>query len=259
MNDIFIALATHKKVDFPTELDNCYYPMQVGVGDDIADYLRENTPNSDNIAHKNPNFCELTVLYYMWKNVQADIVGLVHYRRYFYVKRPYWQYFFFKLKGLSYDEKQKVRWRLARKSDIVAILNEYDLIIPLPHSYLFEKQTIREQYEFAHHLHDWLQLKEVVRDLYPDYLSVFEKVENGNTLYSGNMFIGKKEIVNEYCQWLFTILFELERRVDISNYTVYQQRLFGFLSERLFTVWLVYHQQKFKIYELKVKNIETDI
>ena len=52
------------------------------------------------------------------------------------------------------------------------------------------------------------------------------------------MFVMKKEKFDEYCQWLFTILFELEKRIDISNYNQYESRVFGFISERLFNVWL---------------------
>ena len=53
-----------------------------------------------------------------------------------------------------------------------------------------------------------------------------------------NMFAMKKEIFNEYCEWLFTILFELEKRIDISNYDAFQARVFGRISELLFNVWL---------------------
>jgi hypothetical protein len=57
----------------------------------------------------------------------------------------------------------------------------------------------------------------------------------------GNMIITRKEIFDEYCSWLFSLLFELEQRIDISSYNAYQARIWGFLSERLLRVWLMEH------------------
>lgn len=68
------------------------------------------------------------------------------------------------------------------------------------------------------------------------------------------MFVMKKELFDEYCAWLFDILFELEKRIDISRYDAYQARVFGFLGERLFNVWL--EKKKLKIKEIEVVNLE---
>jgi len=55
----------------------------------------------------------------------------------------------------------------------------------------------------------------------------------------GNMVITSKTLYDEYCSWLFDILFEVEKRTNIENYDDYQKRVFGFLSERLFRTWLL--------------------
>lgn len=61
---------------------------------------------------------------------------------------------------------------------------------------------------------------------------------NRRKLHILNMFVMKKSLFDEYCTWLFDILFELEKRTDLSGYDSYEARLFGFMSERLFNVWL---------------------
>ena len=80
MKNIKIYIAAHKKTELPQK--DGYIPLQVGAAlhDDLG-YLKDDV--GDNISSKNPNFCELTGLYYIWKNEKADIVGLSHYRRFF--------------------------------------------------------------------------------------------------------------------------------------------------------------------------------
>ena len=82
-----IVVATHKKYIMPT--DSMYVPIHVGAegkkdsnGNKLdLGYIKDNTGN--NISKKNASFCELTGLYWAWKNLDADFVGLVHYRRHF--------------------------------------------------------------------------------------------------------------------------------------------------------------------------------
>ena len=62
--------------------------------------------------------------------------------------------------------------------------------------------------------------------------------------YMFNMFIMSKEDLNDYCEWLFSILFELENCVDIRNYDSFQGRLFGRVSELLLNVWIEENQKK---------------
>jgi hypothetical protein len=99
-----------------------------------------------------------------------------------------------------------------------------------------------------------LEVKNIITEKYPQYIDSFNKVMNGKNLHLFNMFICKKEYFDEYCNWIFGILFEVEKRIDISQYDVYQSRIYGFLGERLFNVWL--ESKKFKIYKCNVLNIE---
>ena len=114
-------------------------------------------------------------------------------------------------------------------------------------------RTLREDYATAHNIKDYDICRDVISEIYPDYLNAFDEVSAQKTLYQYNMLICKKELFDSYCQWLFDILFEVERRVDISKYDAYNQRIFGFLSERLFNVWLEYKQLNVK--KCEVYNI----
>ena len=69
-----------------------------------------------------------------------------------------------------------------------------------------------------------------------------------------NMFIMRKELLDEYCAWLFDILFEVEKRLDISSYSEYDRRVFGFLGERLLDVWVETNKLQYK--EVPVINLE---
>ena len=60
----------------------------------------------------------------------------------------------------------------------------------------------------------------------------------GYKFHPYNMMVMRWADFDAYCKWLFGLLFEVEQKVDISHYSTYQQRIFGFMAERLLNVWL---------------------
>ena len=90
------------------------------------------------------------------------------------------------------------------------------------------------------------EIEKIIKMQYPSYIEAFEKVMNSRKLHIYNMFVMNKALFDEYCTWLFDILFTLEKRIDITNYDKYNARVFGFLSERLFNIWLEKKQLKIK-------------
>lgn len=225
--DTRIYVMTHKKYVFPE--DDSYIPLHVGrEGKADLGYLGDHT--GDNISFKNKNYCELTGLYWVWKNVDCDNVGICHYRRYF------------------------VRdCHVLAGAEVEALLKEYDLIIP--NSGCSQYKNEYEHYAKQHYEKDLCICGDVLREKYPQYYPAFCLSLAGNLMSLGNMVITKKQIFDAYCQWLFDILFEVERRVDISDYDEYQARIMGFLSERLFRVWVM--MSNYNVREEAVEMIES--
>ena len=232
-------VATHKKYRMPKE--SIYFPVHVGrEGKEDLGYVGDNT--GENISLKNKNYCELTGMYWTYKNIECDYIGLCHYRRYFT-----------KANILKRQLNKKSKFDiLLSEDDIKCLLNSADIILPKKRNYYIE--TIKTHYDNAHNSNDLIKVKEIVLNKYPEYKASFEKVMNGKKIYLFNMFIMKKDDYDAYCKWLFDILFELEKQIDISKYDQYQSRVFGFLSERLFNIWI--EKQNFKIKELPVINME---
>lgn len=230
-----ILVATHKKYWMPN--DEIYLPIHVGKENkqDLG-YIGDNT--GDNISLKNPNYCELTAVYWAWKNLKADYIGLVHYRRYF-TKH-------------NFRNCEKKKQDILTKTDFAAILKDADIIVPDKRKYYIE--TIRSHYNHSHYEKDLNETEQIIKELFPEYHSSFEKVMERTWAHMFNMFVMRKDYFDEYCKWLFTVLFELEKRIDISTYTVMEARVFGFISELLLDVWLETKQLNYK--EVNVSFME---
>ena len=235
--DIKILVATHKKYWMPDE--DVYLPIHVGREDKVdLGYIGDNT--GDNISVKNANYCELTGLYWAWKNLKCDYIGLCHYRRYFASK------------NLHTNNAEKKKTVILHRTDYEKLLQKYDVILPVKRNYYIE--TVRSQYEHAHNKRDLDETEKIIAEFYPEYSEAFSKVMNRTRLHILNMFLIKKELFDEYCRWLFNILFELEKRIDITSYNQYEARVFGFIAERLFNVWL--GEKKVKTKEMSVVFLE---
>ena len=107
----------------------------------------------------------------------------------------------------------------------------------------------------SHNIEDYKKLRNIIEKNTPEYLDAFDKISKRRYFYNFNMFIMDKKLFNEYAKWVFFILEELEKQVDISNYNDYNKRIYGFLSERLFNVWIEKHQE-LKIKTLYANNVE---
>lgn len=254
---INVLVVTHKSYWMPR--DKVYLPILVGNNLVKEKYLRDNI--GENISLKNKNYCELTALYWAWKNLQFDYIGLCHYRRYFMVSI---RKIFFRKPSLSigdlflskdgwYNKLKKIL--IMGKKDYEEILHKYDVIVArkMP---LLNDLTVEEDYRNQHKEKDLRVLREVIKDIYPEDIKYFDKILGEKKIHLFNMFVMNNKYFNEYCKWLFTILFELENRIDISDYDNYQARVYGFLAERLFNVWLL--KKNLNIYEANISFLDNE-
>lgn len=232
--NIKIMIATHKKYEMPS--DKMYLPIQVGseLNKDLG-YQRDNT--GENISQKNPYYCELTALYWGWKNLNADYIGLVHYRRHF--------------RGQNKKSKNIFDLVVSQK-EINKILKETDVILPKERNYYID--DLYSHYKHTMYIETLIETENIIKEKYPEYIFEFNKLHKRTSAHMFNMFIMKKEIFDRYCEWIFDILFELEKRIDPKKFEAFHARYLGRISELLLDVWI--NENKIKYKELNVLNIE---
>ncbi len=239
MSNIKIIVAAHKKYQMPK--DKMYIPVQVGAeGKElIENYTPDNT--GDNISKLNPYFCELTGLYWAWKNLDADYIGLVHYRRYFTES-----------KKIPKEEDKKFECVLT-KEQLEEKLKNVDVILPKKRKYYIE--NLYSHYEHTMYVEPLEKTRKIIQDKYPEYLDEFDMLHKRTSAHMFNMLIMRKDILNEYCTWLFDILFELQKQIDESKYDSFHARFYGRISELLLDVWINKNQIKYE--EIKVIDMQN--
>lgn len=235
-----IIVATHKKYRMPA--DTMYIPLHVGA--DLAmingsheevPYCKDNT--GDNISQHNAKFCELTGLYWAWKNLDADYIGLVHYRRHFCIKKS----------------KKDLFDNVLTYKQLIPFLGGIKIFIPNKRKYIIE--TLYSHYQHTHYSEQLDEVKKIIEEKYPDYRKSYDKIVNQTYGYMFNMMIVEKELLHKYCEWLFSILFELKNRVDDRDLSAYQGRFYGRISEIIFNVWLDYQVISGNLSKSEIKEI----
>ncbi|SKB95563.1 protein of unknown function [Lachnospiraceae bacterium] len=226
--DTRIYVITHKDCLMPS--GKGYIPLQVGAElHNALPYEKDN--RGEGISEKNDTYCELTGMYWIWKNVHCDNVGICHYRRYYS------------------DAKAE---RILRKDEIEGLLKKYDVITAWP-------QVMQEPvytHFVVHHRSDGLDLcRKVIKEVYSDYLDCFDKCMQDKLMTCCNMMITRKELFDSYCSWLFSILFKVEKELHPEQYTdSYQRRVMGFLGERLMRVWIMMQQVRVR----EIRMVQSD-
>lgn len=242
-SELKILVCYHKPYELPPIDDGILLPIHAGkASSDIDLHMQgDNEMNGqpcDNISSNNNNWCELTVIYWAWKNLRklypnVKYVGISHYRRYFSFGD---QKTFRKAPGeiKNYRVDTKMATDILESGKII-VPTKIRFNLPLDISYC------------TWHLYsDYYALRDVIKNDFPDYFPAFEKVfECGNEFLPMNMFVMKYDDFVNYCEWLFGVLFKTAEKVDPNN-DEYHRRTFGYLSERLFKVWILKNRKETK-------------
>lgn len=232
--------------------DDVHMPIHCGKAISDVELGIQGDDTGDNISTKNSSYCELTAMYWAWKNLKdVDYIGLCHYRRYFAYN--YLNLFSIDCKTISSGSLLNKGFFLFDKD----IINKYDIILAKKSYYYYDLMT---NYSRHHISEDMNSLRSVILDICPDYLESFDKIIFcNNKLSHYNMFITSWEFFDEYCKWLFDVLFELERRINIDSYNKVQKRIFAYLAERLMNVYVDKKKMKVKYYPVCWINDEIHI
>ena len=259
MKDIKILISCHK--DSATMKN--IFTSAIQVGADISKNKLENCQffdnDGDNISSKNKRYCELTAQYYAWKNLDADYYGFFHYRRYLNFSNktyPKWPLFEVKMKDTSMKNLQKFG---LTEENMEKVISQYDVNVTK------RSFCVSNYYHYktanGHHIRDLDFCLQVIKNDYPHMWKSAKKYMRSGFAYFCNMFIMKKEIFNNYSQWLFDILKKHEDKYPCLDYNTREYRVSGFLAERLCGIYITYlkslHNVKIKeLQRVKIKNTE---
>lgn len=243
MKTLSIYVCYHKEFENVGKVDNLI-PIQVGTSltKELPEKIYDNT--GDNISHLNKSYCELTALYWAWKNQKSDYYGLFHYRRYLIFSQnmindykgnvcnvPYkcYKYPDIKtLKKIGYGNKEYIN-----------IINSYDIIMPIPEDMHI---SVYSHYLNApnHNKQDIDLIYSIIQDKFPQYKKAMDKYLNNSLCYFGNIFIAKEIIFNDYCSWLFEILNIYDEKKNVEGYNAQELRVDGYLAERLLGIYFTW-------------------
>lgn len=230
--------------------EECYVPNSQCL---ISLNLVDST--GDNISHLNPYFCELTGIYWAWKNIKSDYYGFWHYRRYFSFSKP--------IKNLKFVTRDLITSNTLKEFNLTddkikETVEKHDLILPLHENLRFASGSLYKHYQHSpgHDVRDLEDAIKITRELHPDFKPYIQKAIKGTHTYFFNMFIMKQPYFNEYCEWVSPILFKLyDIRKGTINKAECGKRSIGFVAERLFTIFVYYLKDKYP--NLKIKECQT--
>jgi len=228
----YLIVCAHKRYRFV--YPSIYFPVQGGAKnkESLGDLVQRDD-TGDNISLLNPQYSELTALYWGFKHLNYNILGLCHYRRYF------------RGKSIAYVNDKKIR--VISELECEKILNKYQVILPKKRHYYIE--TLYNHYCRTLKKEPIIILGKIIRREYKDYLYEFNRLKKRRSAHMFNMMIGSKKFMDNYLKWLFSILEKVGNEIDSSNWNNYDKRYMGSISELLMDIYI--NKNKIKYKEIK--------
>ncbi len=282
---IKILLVSHKPFKIPA--GKYFLPIHAGrsvamqaskdgkIDQEDFDWMLKNTigdDTGDNISDKNRYYSECSALYWAWKNYDKigdpDYIGLMHYRRHFIFNDDYYENHIkddwhraLVYKNEDFVDEKYIQNIGLTDDNIASACSNYDLVVTKDTQFnLIGGYNIRDNYKEiipGVKVQDFDNMISKIKDKYPEYNIIFNKYLNGYNAANYQMFIMKKSLFFEYCEFLFGVLFDIEKDVDFEQYTINGKRTLGYLAERMLSFFVWKKQEKgLKILKLGVTEVE---
>lgn len=236
MKNVKLLICYHK----PATLfkDEIFTPIHVGranarkkaaPGDKNYKWMLDNMIGDDtgeNISDRNGCYNEMTSLYWAWKNYDKlgnpDYIGLMHYRRHFVFRED--EKIVYNIE--NFDEESYLREINYSPEKVYNMLEGCDFI-----THIGKVINVYNHYIENHRQEDLDLAVDIMLEKYPEYKEITKEYFAGDYSNFCNMFIMNKKLFFQYCEWIFDILEEFEKRVDVS-----EKRFF--ISERLTGIFI---------------------
>ena len=212
----------------------------------------------DNISELNRSFAEVTALYWIWKNTTSPFIGMFQYRRFLSINAnahypmltfPSMRFRHLGIKHLETFSKQFLRDLELQKKFILPWFATHDILLSEP-----LKLNAYQQYTEEHDIKDLERALAILKQKYPEmYDFAIADLNSENGFYPSNLFITRREILNNYAEWLFSILLPLydEIKDEVNARDTEKKLAFAYLTERLFTIYFRYQA---KYHGLRIKE-----
>lgn len=266
--NIKILIACHKPSELPK--NELFLPVRVGAALSNNDFgLQRDDDGADNISAKNPEYCELTAIYWAWKNLDADYYGLFHYRRFYSFANKQFP--------VSDDGHMMIRVRILTPevfakyglndaAGMRKVIEGNDLVVhesrrvySIPTPMGIPGRTVREHYSY----HDGTIIRnsdidlmmKIVAKKYPEVFPYIDEYLDGDMFLGYNMFIMRKKYFNEMCSFTFGVLEDIEKEIGgkLAERSFNSNRIYGYLAEILTSAYIYYIRQT---NDLRVKELQ---
>lgn len=219
MDKVKILVACHK----PAKVyqDDVYTPIQVGKAlhpDLDLGYITDDT--GDNISEENPYYCELTAIYWGWKNLNCEYIGLQHYRRYF---------------NFIFNE-----------NNIDNVFKDCDVVLATP---LWSGESVFKNWMAGLIPEDVYVAFKLLEAMYPDDYEKGKAFFSNPFFYPCNMFVCKKSLLDEFAKWEFPYLKKLKEVLKLSGYSR-EKRILGYIGEGLLPLYFLNRGYRIKTMDI---------